>query len=128
MFAKFRTLQCGLFKDTNLLPLVASYRKALKPWIDNEPKGIYTPSEVDGYYATLGKYVSKRQKTLSDLLTGNGAETAFAFKPTIQISPDSMLSAMAPELRHRIARELQMVKILQDHPVVLMSPYEVTIK
>jgi hypothetical protein len=68
LFAKFQALQCGLFKDTTLLPLIASYHKALKPYIDNEPKGIYTPSQVDDYYVALAQYVAKRQKTLGDLL------------------------------------------------------------
>jgi protease-4 len=67
-------------------------------------------------------------KTLGDILTGNGADAALAFKPTIQISPDSILNMASPELRRSIARELQMVRILQDRPVVLMSPYDVTIK
>jgi hypothetical protein len=57
---------------------------------------------------------------------GGGAETAFAFKPTIQLSPDSILNAAPPELRRSIARELQMVRMLQERPVVLMSPYNVT--
>ena len=68
LFAKFQALQCGLFKDTTLLPIIAAYHKALKPYIDNEPKGIYTPSQVDGYYAALAQYITKRQKTLGDLL------------------------------------------------------------
>ena len=70
-------------------------------------------------------------KTLGDLiLGGNTAEAAFAFQPKIQISPDSILNVASPELRRSIlARvEFQMLKILQDRPVVLMSPYEVTIK
>ena len=68
LFAKFRALQCGLFKEQTLLPLVASYHTALKPFTDNEPVGLYTPKQVDGYYAALASYITKRQKTLSDLL------------------------------------------------------------
>ena len=68
LLAKLRGLQCGLLRDTTLLPLVASYHKALKPYIDNEPKGIYSPKQVDDFYVKLEKYVTARQKTLSDLL------------------------------------------------------------
>ena len=68
LLAKFQALQCGLFRDTTLLPLIDSYHKALKPYIDNEPKGLYSPTQVDAYYAALAQYVTKRQKTLSDLL------------------------------------------------------------
>ena len=68
-------------------------------------------------------------KTLADLLMGGGGpDAAMAFKPKIQISPDSILNAAPPQVRRSIAHELQMLKILQDHPVVLMSPYSVTIR
>ncbi len=68
LLAKFQALQCGLFRDTTLLPLIDSYHNALKPFIYNEPKGIYTPKQVDAYYTSVEDYVTKRQTTLSDLL------------------------------------------------------------
>ena len=37
-------------------------------------------------------------KTLGDLLMGGGPEAAFKFKPTIQISPDSILNAAAARI------------------------------
>ncbi len=67
-------------------------------------------------------------KSLGDLLMGGGPEAAFAFKPTIQISPDSVLNAVAPAMRKSLGRELQMLQILQQRPVVLMTPYSVTIR
>jgi protease-4 len=78
-----------------------------------------------------GKYdvrIVPAPKSLGDLIMGGGAEAAYPFKPTIQISPDSVLNAVSPELRQTIARELQMVRMLQERPVVLMSPYNVTIR
>jgi protease-4 len=78
-----------------------------------------------------GKYdirIVPAPKSLGDMIMGGGAEAAFNFKPTVQISPDSILAAVSPRLRKTMARELQMLKILQDHPVVLMTPYNVTIK
>ncbi|HET6251113.1 MAG TPA: signal peptide peptidase SppA [Tepidisphaeraceae bacterium] len=77
-----------------------------------------------------GKYdvrIVPAPKSLGDLLMGGGPEAAFAFKPTIQLSPDSILNAAPPDLRRSIARELQMVRMLQEHPVVLMSPFNVEI-
>jgi ClpP class serine protease len=68
-------------------------------------------------------------KSLGDLLTGGGGpEAANVFKPTIQINPDSILNAAPPQMRRTVARELQMLKMLQERPVVLMAPYTVTIK
>ncbi len=68
LLAKFRTLQCGMFKDTTLLPLIESYQVALKPFVYSDPKGIYTPKQIDAYYVALEQYVTKRQQTLLDLL------------------------------------------------------------
>jgi protease IV len=67
-------------------------------------------------------------KTLGDIIMGGGADAAFQFKPTIQISPDSILGTVSPDLRRAMAREFQMLRILQQRPVVLMAPYSVTIK
>ena len=71
-------------------------------------------------------------KTLADLILGGGGgeETAFPFKPNVNvtISPDSVLRALAPSARKLIARHVQAALLLQDRPVMLMSPYVVTVK
>ena len=65
---KFQALQCGLFKASTLLPIVESYQAALKPFVYSDPKGIYTAKQIDANYVSLAEYITKRQKTLSDLL------------------------------------------------------------
>ncbi|MDB5332617.1 MAG: Signal peptide peptidase SppA [Phycisphaerales bacterium] len=78
-----------------------------------------------------GKYdvrVVPQPKSLGDLLTGGGPDAAFAFQPKIELKADAILGAVSPSLRKAMARELRMLQILQERPVVLMSPYNVTIK
>jgi protease-4 len=67
-------------------------------------------------------------KTLADLLTGNGADAAFGFKPKIEIKADVLMSAGAPQFNKAFGRELQMLQLLQQRPVVLVSPFTITIK
>lgn len=68
--AKFRALQCGIFKNTTLVPITQQYQAALKPWIYKDPKGLYNgkDNELDAAYLKLRNYVEKRQKTLLDRL------------------------------------------------------------
>jgi protease-4 len=66
-------------------------------------------------------------KTLGDILMGGGADAAMPFKPKIEIN-DPLLQALAPLLKKGLGRELEMMQLLQDRPVVLVAPFEVTIK
>lgn len=66
-------------------------------------------------------------KTLGDILTGNGADAATPIRPKIEIN-DPMLQGIAPLVKKGLGREMQMIQLLQDRPVVLMAPFEVTIK
>jgi protease-4 len=83
--------------------------------------------------ATLrkGEYdvrVVPQPKTLADLIAGNDDETAFPFRPKITISPDSVLNILAPAQRKLLLQQVQAARILQKRPVMLMSPYVVTVK
>jgi protease-4 len=66
-------------------------------------------------------------KTLADYLTGGGADTAFAFHPKIQID-SVLLQTLAPMLKGPAGRQIQLLQLLADRPVVLMTPFEVNIK
>jgi protease-4 len=66
-------------------------------------------------------------KTLGDILTGNGADAAMPFRPKIQVS-DPLTEGLAPILAKGLGRQLQMLQLLQNRPVVLVAPFEVTIK
>ncbi|HWE01417.1 MAG TPA: signal peptide peptidase SppA [Tepidisphaeraceae bacterium] len=78
-----------------------------------------------------GKYdirIVPAPKSLGDIIMGNGAEAAFALNPTVQINADSILGAVSPAMRKTMARQMQLLQVLRDRPVVLMAPYSVTIK
>ncbi len=69
-------------------------------------------------------------KTLADYLNGTVAaeheSAAFRFKPTIEISPDSILRTLSPSLRKQVMLQVRMMRLLQDRPVMLVAPFTVT--
>ena len=71
-------------------------------------------------------------KTLADILNGTIASehqmTRMPFIPKIEISPDSVLNALSPQLRKELARQVQMAQLLEHSPVVLVAPFTVTVK
>ncbi|HEX4793245.1 MAG TPA: signal peptide peptidase SppA [Humisphaera sp.] len=67
-------------------------------------------------------------KTLIDILTGGGPDAAMPFQPHIQIKADQLLGGVSPEAAKLFSREFRMLQLLQKRPVVLVSPYTVTIK
>jgi protease-4 len=86
------------------------------------------------------------RRTLADLFGGGsdgpdasaGADdddTRFPFKlggsaslVNITVAPDSILNVLAPDLRKQIGQQIQFLQLLQQRPVVLMSPFVVTVK
>jgi protease IV len=67
--------------------------------------------------------------TLLDMLgMGQQPQAAFAFKPKIELSPDSILNVLPPSARELLMRQLQTVRLIEQRPVVLVSPYVVTFK
>jgi protease-4 len=66
-------------------------------------------------------------KTFADYLMGNGPDAATAIKPKIEIK-DPILGNLSPILRKAMGRQLQMIQLLQDRPVVLVAPFDVTIR
>ena len=66
-------------------------------------------------------------KTLGDILTGNGAEVASAIKPKIEFK-DPIIQALSPALRKTLGHQLRIIQLLQDRPVALVAPFDVTVK
>jgi len=65
-------------------------------------------------------------KTFADLITGN-TETKTPV-PTMSFDvSQTLLRSLAPEARHVLLQQLEMVKILQKRPVMLASPWIVTV-
>ena len=68
-------------------------------------------------------------KTLADLLVGgSGAETALPFRPKIEAGELALLNALDPAARRALGQQLQMIRLLQQRPVVLVAPFVLTVR
>jgi ABC-type thiamine transport system ATPase subunit len=72
-------------------------------------------------------------KTLGDMLSGGNGEEAAArtmlpIRPTIEFRMDSLFAQLSPELQRQMASHIRLGQLLQKRPVVLISPYTVTVK
>ena len=69
-------------------------------------------------------------RTLGDLLTGSaGPSAASPLVPKIEISVESsLLSALPPEVRSMVGQQVQILHLMQQHPVVLAAPFVVRVK
>ena len=71
-------------------------------------------------------------KTLADYFNGTAAaerdSAAFPIQPRIEIGADSLLKQLSPQLRKSLGRELQMIQLLQERPIMLVAPYTMTVK
>jgi protease-4 len=65
------------------------------------------------------------QRTLADLFAPGGMSSASPIQPKIEISDTSILKAMPRELRSMIAEQLEILQLMQQHPVVLAAPFAV---
>jgi protease-4 len=66
--------------------------------------------------------------TLAELLTGRDPEAAMKLRPRLTLSPDSALLALPPQVKQIVSQQLQMARLLQSRPVVLMAPFAVQVK
>jgi protease-4 len=65
-------------------------------------------------------------KTLADLINGNeGPSAESPLHPKIELSEFSVLKAMPAEMREMVGEELQILQLMQKHPVVLAAPFVV---
>lgn len=71
-------------------------------------------------------------RTLGDLLSGNvdEAEAAMHFRPqmTLQVSADSVLRLLPSDTRKMLGQQLQFMTMLEQRPILLVSPYVITVK
>lgn len=65
--------------------------------------------------------------TLADVLNGR-PEAATPIRPRMSLAEDSILRAVAPEVRQLLGRQIQALQLLQQRPVVLVSPYIVRVR
>jgi protease-4 len=68
-------------------------------------------------------------KTLGDLLRGEGPEARMPFKPQVQVHLESeLLRTMAPGTRKLVLQQVSLLRQLQERPVLLATPYVLTVK
>lgn len=78
-----------------------------------------------------GKYdvrILPQPKTLADLFGfGGGPDARTPIQPKIQISADSLIGVLSPSARHLLGEQLQAIRLMQDHPVLLITPFMVSV-
>ncbi len=73
-------------------------------------------------------------RSLLDLISGkagggdDGPDARLPFKAKFELSVDSPLKAMPASVRRLFMQQVQMIQLLDKRPVMLVSPYTVTLK
>jgi protease-4 len=83
---------------------------------------------------TEGQYdvrVLPQPKTLADLMTGGGGDpdATTPLRPQIKLSMEhSLLGALDHVSRKALSQQIQALQMLQQHPVLLVSPYVISVR
>lgn len=78
-----------------------------------------------------GQYEVKtipQTRTLADLLRGGDVDAKMPFAPKTSLATDSLLHALSPRTSGVLMQQLQMLQLLQKRPVMLVSPYVITVR
>ena len=67
-------------------------------------------------------------RTLADLIRGNVPEAKMPFRPEMKIGETNLLSVLSPSAGRLVKQQIQFIQLLQQRPVVLVSPFVITIK
>ena len=67
-------------------------------------------------------------KTLADIMMGGDTEAAMPFRPQVKLSSDSLLGVLDRGTKKAISQQLQALQLLQQHPVLLVSPYVISVR
>jgi protease-4 len=89
----------------------------------------YSAEQVDLKPGTYDVEVLPPPRTLADIIAASaGADAKMPFTPKIELSADSVLNALSPSTRHALGEEIELLTLLQQHPVLLASPVVFTVK
>ena len=73
--------------------------------------------------------VFPQPRTLADLMMGGGdADAAMPLRPQVKLSPESLVGVLDRVTRKALGQQIQALQLLQRHPVLLVSPYTITIR
>ncbi|HVT89081.1 MAG TPA: S49 family peptidase, partial [Tepidisphaeraceae bacterium] len=67
-------------------------------------------------------------RSLMELLGGHDEETISPIRPQINIGLDATLTMLPKSLRQSLSQQIQLMQLMQRRPVVLMSPFVVSVK
>jgi ClpP class serine protease len=71
-------------------------------------------------------------RSLIDILTGRAGapdeDATMPYRPNIRVSIDSPLNYMPASARRLLGQQLQIIQLLDKRPIMLVSPYSITVK
>jgi protease-4 len=67
-------------------------------------------------------------RTLADLLRGGGHEATMPFRPQVNLGEANLLNVLSPSTARLLKQQIQYIQLIQQRPVILVSPYVITIK
>ena len=68
-------------------------------------------------------------RTLADILRGGfGADARMTFKPQMNIGEANLLNVFSPSAARLVRQQIQYIQLLQQRPVILVSPLVMTLK
>jgi hypothetical protein len=69
-------------------------------------------------------------RTLADLLRGGGfgSDAVMPFKPRLNLGEANLLNVLSPSAARLVRQQIQYIQLLQQRPVILVSPFVMTFK
>ena len=67
-------------------------------------------------------------KTLADILRGGafGGDAAMPFRPKVNMGETDLMKVVSPSAARLVKQQIQFIQLLQQRPVVLVTPFVVT--
>jgi len=89
----------------------------------------YAAGEADLQKNEYDIKVFPQQRTLGDLLRGaGGAEAMMPVRPNMAADVPAFLYALSPANARLVKQQLQMIRLLQERPVMLVAPFSITVQ
>ncbi|MEO6437456.1 MAG: signal peptide peptidase SppA [Tepidisphaeraceae bacterium] len=88
----------------------------------------FAATEADLEEGDYDVRVLPQPRTLADLFTDGVPDAASPLRPQVNLSPDSLVGVLDRVTRRALGQQLQALQLLQRHPVLLVSPYVITVR
>jgi len=68
-------------------------------------------------------------RTLADLLRGGiGPDAAMRLRPQVNVGEANLLNVLSPSTARLVKQQIQYIQLLQQRPVILVTPFAITLK